>query len=182
MTFSIRPFEAADVDWVRPIFLANARDNLTEEQRQKYGFVQGKMSPEMLASRADGPASVVAFDGDEGVGAVLTMHADDVIGGPIPALLAAAEAAGVTDFFIYGPGVVAEKARGGGALRAMNEYLFSHAEDKHGHRYKNAIGFVEKENAPSFAAHLKTGWTARGEFEFNGREFFLIARPVRLED
>lgn len=65
MTLTIRPFEATDVDWVRPIFLVNARDNLTSKQRKKSGFVQGKMSPEVLASRADGPASVVALDGDE---------------------------------------------------------------------------------------------------------------------
>jgi GNAT superfamily N-acetyltransferase len=165
-----------DIDWVTALFQANARDNLTEEQRRNGGFVQGKLDAEMIAGRIDGPASVVTLIDGRGVGAILTASADEYTQGPPALAVAAAKEAGLTDFYLYGPGVVAQECRGQGILRALKDESIRIASQAG--KYRWAVGFVEHSNQPSMIAHEKTGWQSVATFSFKDRTYDVIAHPV----
>ena len=176
MTLKIRQLTLEDVSGATDIFHANARENLTPAQRERSGFVQGKIDAAMIAARVDGPASVVALSDGVGVGVVLTAGADEYKQGPPGLAVEAVRAAGLSDFYLYGPAVVEERYRGKGVLRAMKDESIRIAAE-HG-KYKWAVGFVEHSNAASMAAHEKTGWQSVATFEFKGRQYDAIAHPV----
>nr|WP_162933246.1 hypothetical protein [Corynebacterium lactis] len=176
-SLEVRRLTAADTDWAAAIFAANARDNLTEEQQRTGGFVQGRIDADMISGRVAGPASVVALADGVGVGVVLTAGADEYKQGPPGLAVEAAREAGLTDFFLYGPGVVDAGHRGRGVLRAMkDEVIRLAASEEAGYRW--AVGFVEHTNEASMAAHAKTGWQSVATFEFKGRPYDVIAHPV----
>ncbi|MDO5031924.1 GNAT family N-acetyltransferase [Corynebacterium sp.] len=165
-----------DAPWVQALFQSNARDNLTEEQRRRSGFVQGNLDTEMIKQRVDGPASVVALVGDTGVGVILSAEPDTFPKGPPALAVAAAREAGLEDFYLYGPGVVDENYRGRGILRTLkDESIRATAQSG---KYLWAVGFVEHSNEASMAAHRKTGWRSVGSFTFKEREYEVIAHPV----
>lgn len=172
-TLEIRRLTEADTDWAAAIFAANARDNLTVEQQRSGGFVQGRIDAAMIAGRVAGPASVVALADGVGIGVVLTAGADEFRQGPPGLAVEAAREAGLTDFFLYGPGVVDAGHRGQGVLRAMKDEVIRLATG-----YRWAVGFVEHTNAASMAAHEKTGWQSAATFDFKGRPYEVIAHPV----
>lgn len=181
---NIRRLRVEDAPWVAEIFAANARGRLSEEQRRESGFVQGRLDAEMIRGRVEGPASVVALIGEVGVGAILTADAGSFTQGPPGLAVEAARKAGIEDFFLYGPGVVAEGFRSRGILRAMKDELIELArvanagQGNASRRYRWAIGFVEHSNAASMAAHAKTGWQSVATFEFQSRAYDVIAHPV----
>lgn len=176
MTRKLRPLTHEDIAWVSALFQANARDNLTEEQRRTGGFVQGKLDADMIAGRIDGPASVVTLINGRGVGAILTASADEYTQGPPALAVAAAKEAGLSDFYLYGPGVVAKEYRGQGILRALKDESIRRAAETG--KYRWAVGFVEHANQPSMIAHEKTGWQSVATFSFKDRNYDVIAHPV----
>lgn len=170
----VRPLRAEDVAWVQPLYAANSRDALTPEQRAEHGFVQGRMSDQALRARLDGPGSVVAEVDGRPAGVLLTSLAEGAPDGPPVRTVETARAAGVQDFYLYGPALVAESARGRGVLRAMAEHVLTATAAAH----RAAVAFVEDENTASMAAHTRLGWEPVGRFEHEGRGFTVLTHAT----
>lgn len=183
---TVRPMTDSDVDAVAAIYTANARDNLSPEQRRRNGFVQGRMTPEALLERVRENDAYVAEIGGEIAGVALTHplsrfeSADP--GAPMtpPAhAVAAARRIGLEAPLLYGPAVVKDTFRGRGVARALTEKVFEAAR---GSGYRSMLAFMEEENVPSITAHERLGWQRIGDFTFQGRPYravsYTLDRPA----
>ena len=164
---SIRELGAGDVEWALALYAANSYDALTAEQRAAGGFVQGRMDEAALASRiAGGIPGWVGLVDDSPAALLLAAEPADFTDGPAGGAVRAARGAGVEDFFLYGPALVDEAARGRGVMRALSSHAFEWA---HG-RYRWAVAFIEDSNAVSARVHGALGFSPVASFELPARE------------
>ncbi len=149
-------------------------DNLTEEERAKQGFIQGKMSEEMITQFQDDLGVFVAKDDDDIVGVAFASRAGLVKQGP-PLLLVETlfkERVDLTteNLFLYGPVVVRADYKGKGILTRLLTFLCSELH----HEFKNGTAFVEEVNQLSLNIHRHYFEKDVTSFMYDNRKYYIF--------
>lgn len=174
MTTAVRRSDAAD----RPTILALMQQlrgvDLSDEERARLGFIQGRMDDDMLAGMQRGTGVFVAEVDGELAGFAVTFTPDMAVSGPPRQLvetLAGEPGASLVRRFLYGPAGVDPRFQGHGVLRMLLATIGRELAD----RFDQGILFVEKANEKSLAVHRHLGMTATGEFSFAGRRYVVLS-------
>lgn len=174
----------ADVPAMAALFAANHHDALTERQRARQGFVQGKFDEGVLREMtAAGDLLVAAEEGR--VAGVLAVSAAEPLAGASPAVRGLLDAQGVlrwegrplgeVRWLLYGPVVVDSGFRGRGVARG----LFARAVREAAGRAEALVAFIEAGNRASWRVHVEGfGMRPLGEFTASGRIYGVVAAPV----
>lgn len=172
MTITVRRSRADDHAAILSLMDQARGDGLTPEERSRRGFVQGTLTPEILARFQDGPGIFVAEAEGEIAGFAIT----SLPGGLPPlhpataAVTAVEQAAAGRDLgrlFLYGPVAVAPHFQGRGILTRLLTTL-SHTLKPD---FDLGVAFVETANARSLAVHRHYAMTESAHFTTNTRTY-----------
>lgn len=187
MTITVRRSRPEDHAAILALMDKARGTGLSDEERARRGFVQGTMTPDILARFQDGPGIFVAeateeADADDAGDAArapgeLAGFAVTSEPGPLPpehpatgAVAAVTQAAAGRDLgrlFLYGPVAVDDHFQGRGILTRLLTTLSRALKDD----YDLAVAFVETANARSLAVHRHYGMTETASFETAGRSY-----------
>lgn len=180
-----RRASAADWDGVLSLQEANLRDKLNEAQRAQ-GFLTVRFERAQFVQMDADAAVAVALDGARIAGYACASTQAFNAGVPVigammagfPKLSLSGKPLASPATAIYGPVCVDQRDRGHGVFGSLIQQL---KNDLRG-RFELAAGFIAKDNARSLAAHVDgAGMTLLGEFEFDGRGFWIVAFPIPPE-
>jgi hypothetical protein len=181
-----RSATAADIPGIQALQTANLYTNLSEVDRQTYGFVMTPFSVEQLmALMAEEGAFVAEVEGRI-VGYVFAASWAYFSQWAIFPYMVSRfpklelfQGQTITDqnSFQYGPVCVDRAQRGMGVFPA----LFATMCEGMKSRYPIGYTFINKQNTTSFAAHQKLPLQVMDEFEFNDNAFYGLAFPTQNE-
>ena len=179
---------AADGDWPGILALqeANLFENLDAEARQG-GFLSARFGAADFARMDNEAAVVVAEDAGRIVGYACsaTLASSQTV--PILAAMIATfpritflgEVLADSRVAIYGPVCVEQAARGRGAFRGLIGKLKAELAG----RFEVATAFIAKSNQRSLTAHVDgLGMTLVGDYEFEGKRFWIVAFGIPAAD
>lgn len=172
MTIEVRKSRGGDRAAILGLMDAARGEGLSAEERGRRGFVQGRMTGEVLERFEQGPGVFVAVDGGELAGFAGTSE-PGVLPPGHPATVAvevvqeAASGRELGRLFHYGPAVVDERFQGRGVLTRLLTALCRALRDD----YDLGVAFVETANTRSLAVHRHYGMTEAAGFEVDGREY-----------
>ncbi|MDN5914140.1 MAG: GNAT family N-acetyltransferase [Pseudonocardia sp.] len=174
VTTRVRRSDAAD----RPAILALMRrmrgTDLSDEERARQGFIQGRMDDEMLAGMQRGTGVFVAEVDEELAGFAVTFTPEMAVSGPpqrlIDTLDERPEPSPVRRF-LYGPAGVDPRFQGHGILRALlgairREFVGA---------FDQGVLFVGEANEKSLAVHRHYGMSTIGDFTFRDRPYVVMS-------
>ncbi|MFI0937233.1 GNAT family N-acetyltransferase [Streptomyces sp. NPDC021020] len=184
MTITVRRSRPEDHAAILALMDKARGTGLSDEERARRGFVQGTMTPDILARFQDGPGIFVAEATEEADAAHAPGAPGELAGfavtsepGPLPpehpataAVAAVTKAAAGRDLgrlFLYGPVAVDDHFQGRGILTRLLTTLSRALKDD----YDLAVAFVETANARSLAVHRHYGMTEAASFETAGRGY-----------
>lgn len=178
---------ASDADWGAILELqeANLFHNLTEEERAQ-GFLSVRFPRDRFIEMDGGGAVVVAEDAGRIAG--YACASTQAFNARVPIIAAMMEVFPGLSFLgrplqspatvIYGPVCVDSRYRGKGVFRGLVDAL---KQELRG-RYETATAFIAKSNVRSLAAHVEgLGMAIVGDFEFDGRSFWIVAFGIPPE-
>ena len=180
-TMQITLSTAQDRPAMLALFAEAQGSDLSEEERSRTGFVQGRMDETVLARFQADLGVYVARDGSvlAGLWAVST-PAPGMQGPPaemIKAVQHALPEMPLATMFMSGPIAVARHYQGQGIMSMLLHRL---CEDLRG-RYALGVSFVEAANHKSLAVHRHYGMQEVTTFLFAGRQYLVFAfRPDEL--
>lgn len=172
MTINVRRSRPADHAAILALMDEARGTGLSDEERARRGFVQGRLTDELLDRFETGPGIFVADAAGELAGFAITSEP----GGLPPRHPAAAAVAAVTEaadgrdlgrLFLYGPVAVDERFQGRGVLTQLLRTLSHALADD----FDLAVAFVETANERSLAVHRHYGMTEAARFEMGGRTY-----------
>lgn len=165
------------------LFTANSYQRLTAAQRAQGGFVQGALSPEVLAAMRRDIGVIIAEIDSALVGFVCTCSPGAGVGPP-PVQEIVRRAAELSfagrpladlSWFIYGPVAVDAAVRRQGVQRR----LFNAVKDLLADRFDAGVAFVDDSNAVSRAVHLGSlAMTPIGGFTLCNQSYTVLAFPL----
>jgi len=149
-------------------------DNLTIEERARYGFVQGAIDEELLekfqnglgvfAVRINGEMAAVAFTSKIGItqkGPIVEASRN---------VLESCRGLSLVDIFQYGPIIVKPEFKGKGLLSHLLVFLCSEI----GSDFKKGLAFVEEVNEISLQIHRHYFEKEFGVFLYKDRKYFIF--------
>ncbi|MGW5350330.1 N-acetyltransferase family protein [Streptomyces sp. NPDC004031] len=173
MTITVRRSRPEDHAAILALMDQARGDDLSPEERARRGFVQGTMTPDLLARLQDGPGIFVAEADSTGDLAGFAITSEP--GGLPPHHPAAAAVTAVTEaadhdlgrLFLYGPVAVAPAHQGRGILTRLLTTLSHTLKDS----YDLAVAFVESTNTRSLAVHRHYAMTEAATFTLTDRTY-----------
>lgn len=159
----IRKAEPADIAGIVELQKAN--------QQARGGSLSGELPAARIAEMLEDMPQVVAMQGDEVVGFLLTTSQAVNRRHPVMVVEKTLEAfpAMEPDAYIYGPICVSARQRGQGLAQRLFEALLQYAPDRQG------VLFIRDDNPASLQAHRKMGMSAVAQFHFNDALFHVFA-------
>jgi hypothetical protein len=172
---------SSDYDQMVALQEANSVSNLAEQERAD-GFLSRTFSAKELDAMNRDLCIVVCSDNGAVKGLLATGTTEFNAEVDLPAAMIARypfakyNGKSLVDWvsFVAGPIVIDKSARGTGAFKGMYDELFRILPQK----YELAITLISTVNGRSLAAHEKIGYAPVHKFEWNGREFVILARQV----
>lgn len=166
--------ERSDLASIVKLLEESRGDNLTEEERAKQGFIQGKMSEEMITQFQDDLGVFVAKDDDDIVGVAFASRVGLIKQGP-PHLLVETlfeECVDLTaeNMFLYGPVVVRADYKGKGILTRLLSSLCSELH----HKFQKGAAFVEEANQLSLNIHRHYFEKEVTSFMYDNRKYYIF--------
>lgn len=155
----------------------NLPEQLSEELKQRDGFLTVKHSFDLLKRMNDVCPHIVARNGDRIVGYALCMHPD--FKDEIPVLFSMfkiiEEQSGIESFIVMGQICVAEDYRGKGIFRG----LYLKMKEETSSFCDSIITEVDGRNTRSLEAHLAVGFKVVKNYISGGREWNLISLSTK---
>jgi ribosomal protein S18 acetylase RimI-like enzyme len=187
MTITVRRSRPDDHAAILALMDQARGDDLTPEERSRRGFVQGTLTPEILARFQDGPGIFVAEAEGEFAGFAITslpgglppQHPAAAAVTAVTAVTAVEQEAGDRDpgrLFLYGPVAVAPRFQGRGILTRLLTALSRALQDD----FDLAVAFVETTNERSLAVHRHYAMTEAAHFTTNSRTYAAFTFPPSL--
>jgi hypothetical protein len=177
----VRKADASDFDQIVDLQLRNLVTNLSEDQR-KDGFLSGYFDAAMLAAANENLGVVVCADSDRVAGFICLTTPEFPLQNAVAAAML--EKIKNDNFFdkhfsewvvcLCGPVCLDGEYRGIGLFERLYEEIprFSHQCDL-------LVTLVAVANGRSIAAHRKAGMNEVMEFEWNERQFVVMAQKVQ---
>ena len=178
---------ACDDDWNAALALqdANLAWNLKDEDKAS-GFLSARFSRRQFEAMNAGGAVVVARDSNRFAG--YACASTQAFNAKVPIIAAMMEEFPRLIFLdrplrspatiIYGPVCVDHALRGKGVFRGLIETLKRELRG----RFETAVAFIAKSNRHSLAAHVDgLGMTIVGDFQFDGRSYWIVAFGIPPE-
>lgn len=158
---------------------ANLVSNLSSAE-QKDGFLSGAFTAEQFSEMNDDVGILIALDGDVVVGFICIGSVEFNIAYPLPAAMIEAfsnlyyDGRRVDSYVcvIAGPVCIAKEKRGTGLFEIMYNQVSSILPA----HVQLITTLVSKSNPRSLRAHEKVGMQVLGDFNYNAREFVIMAR------
>jgi hypothetical protein len=178
---------ARNDDWIALLALqeANLSWNLTDEDKTR-GFLSARFSRRQFEAMNAGGAVVVARDSNRFTG--YACASTQAFNAKVPIIAAMMEEFPRLTFLdrplrspatiIYGPVCVDHAYRGMGVFRGLIDTLKRELRG----RVEIAVAFIAKSNRHSLAAHVDgLGMSIVGDFQFDGRSFWIVAFAIPPE-
>ncbi|MEZ2413483.1 N-acetyltransferase family protein [Muriicola sp. E247] len=150
----------------------NLPEQLSEELKQREGFLTVKHSFELLKKMNNVCPHIVAKDGDRVIGYALCMHPD--FKNEIPILFSMFKEIeaqyGNEPFLVMGQICIDKDYRGKGVFRG----LYSSMKEAVGTDYNLIVTEVDGRNSRSLDAHLAIGFKVIKKYQSDGKDWYLI--------
>lgn len=154
----------------------NLPEQLSEELKQREGFLTVKHSFELLKKMNDVCPHIVAKDGDRVIGYALCMHPD--FKNEIPVLFSMFKEIetqyGNESFLVMGQICIDKDYRGKGVFRG----LYNSMKEAVGTEYNLIVTEVDGRNTRSLEAHIAVGFKVIKNYISGGREWNLISQST----
>lgn len=172
--YNVTRSSLADQTEILELLSQAKRENLSLEERDKYGFIQGAIDAKLLTKFQSELGVYIIRDKNEIVAAGFTSKVGILDEGPI-AIAAATVFSKERDLqpaevFQYGPVVVKRGFKGKGLLTQLLLFLCSEV----GGNFKKGLAFVEEANKVSLAIHRHYFEQEWGTFTFNERLYYIF--------
>lgn len=173
---------AVGEDFEKMVELQNGNLITTLGDQKSDGFLSAAFTAEQFTEFRESVAVIVAVDDTSVVGFACASTVEFCKQNPLPASMIARFAGIVIGgknlaelrSVICGPICVAKNFRGKGIFEELYSTLFRSV----GNDFDVALALVSTENPRSIKAHEKIAMTSVDNFEFNGREFYTVARML----
>lgn len=180
--FEVATACASDFDQVVTLQKANALLALPEDARGD-GFLSSDFTAEHFEQMAQSVDLVVAREAGKVIGFLCASTLDFNRNMPLPAammqrfphLKIRSRNFDEVLSYITGPVCVEKSYRGQGVFEALYNKLF----DATAMNYDVALAFIATSNPRSLKAHEKVNMNVIDQFDFGGREYYIVARVLR---
>ncbi|MEY8020636.1 N-acetyltransferase family protein [Muriicola sp. SD30] len=155
----------------------NLPEQLSEELKQREGFLTVKHSFELLKKMNDVCPHIIAKDGDRVIGYALCMHPD--FKDKIPILFSMFKEIetqyGNESFLVMGQICIDKDYRGKGVFRG----LYKSMKEAVGTEYNLIVTEVDGRNTRSLDAHLAIGFKVIKKYQSDGKDWYLITLTTK---
>ncbi|MSS45462.1 GNAT family N-acetyltransferase [Cutibacterium sp. WCA-380-WT-3A] len=175
----VRQASPSDLDQIGRIYQDLKRDGMSDAQKAKLGFVQGRMDAAGMAKRLEKSLGALVAVDDDIVGAAFydwTPQATDMQSPVIGlAQYVATHKLDPQRVIMYGPLAVADSASGRGVARALVDAVISAAKDNGA---TEVIAMVDTRNSRSMGLHEHLGFRIVHRYDYDSRPYLVYGRGV----